>query len=131
MIRFFLCFFILFIVACENQSTEKTKNHSLGTGNPTVEEVLKQNENADIFIYNDIVYKNASSIDWVMDLHINVGEKILTISTQTSEGKEFQSGTATKLPIGTKIYKPSDEGEGILIAVVDGKEVRYLGLIEG
>lgn len=117
----------LLIAGCSNPSKNTTSDH---TGNPEIEEYLSVNTNADIFTYNGVIYKNASEIKWVTELDLHKGELVKEInSVYTGEG-DFPDKGATKLPVGTKIYKHTGEG-AILIAEVDGEGIPYLGLIEG
>jgi hypothetical protein len=133
-----ILFVSLIIVACTNPTIEnsdgKDSQRSIGskgsTGNPTVEEILQTNKDADIFVLNGIVYKNAEDIDWVNAKNLTLGEKVIEITKQTNDSKDFQNGTATNLPIGTRIYEPVEKGD-IYIAIVEDKEIRYLGLREG
>lgn len=98
--------------------------------NPTADEVLTKHKQTDIFLMNGIVYVNAEEIDWVIDLDLTIDEEVMEIIRRSDNGKDFIEGTASILPIGTKIYKPLEKGD-IYIAIVDGKEVRYFGLREG
>ncbi len=79
---------------------------------------------------DEVVYVNAEKIDWVKRTELTLGEVVLEIVRQSNDGKDFTEGTATKLPVGTKIYKPIEKGD-IYVAILDGREVRYLGLREG
>ena len=94
---------------------------------------MSSNKEADIFLVDDIVYANAQHIEWVNEKELKLGKEVIEISKQTVDSKQFNNGTASRLPVGTKIYRPSGTlGHGpIYIAVVNGEEIRYLGLIEG
>ncbi len=96
-------------------------------GNPTPTDFLK-NSKADIFVLDDIVYSNVENIDWVKELDYTIGEKIAVITKQTNKAKGFENGTSNKLPVGTIIYETDTP---INIAIVDGKELPYLKMIEG
>lgn len=117
----------LLISGCNGISNEITIESS---GNPTAEEILSENPEADIFMLGDLIYSNAENIDWVSEQPLTIGEEIAEIAAQTSESDEFENGTATRLPIGTKIHEAT-EREDIYIAVVDGEEIPYLSLVEG
>ncbi|MFC4408878.1 hypothetical protein ACFOZY_00370 [Chungangia koreensis] len=119
----------LLLSSCNTKETNQLNN--IETGNPTVEEILVENENADIFLLNGIVYSNAEQIDWVVNQELTVGQEVLEITKQTSDSHDFSNGSATKLPVGTKIYEKIDGNGDIVIAIVEGKEIRYLGLREG
>ncbi|MEW9674487.1 hypothetical protein [Ammoniphilus sp. 3BR4] len=120
---------MLIIAGCSN--TVPSNQERAKIENPTAEEILSTNRNADIFVVEGVVYSNADNVDWVKELDLNIGEEVIQITKQTNNGKEFENGTATKLPVGTKIYNSVEKHGPIYIAVVNGKEVRYLGLIEG
>ncbi|MEH7237825.1 hypothetical protein [Bacillus sp. JJ1562] len=97
------------------------------TGNPTPADFL-DNENADIFQLDGIVYSNAHDVDWVQELDYTVGEQVGEINTHSERAFRFSDGTASILPIGTKIYETDTP---VYIANVDGQEVPYLKMIEG
>ncbi|WP_430789623.1 hypothetical protein VBD025_04325 [Virgibacillus flavescens] len=96
-------------------------------GNPAPKDFLEQ-ENADIFMLGSIVYSNVEDVEWVQELDYNIGEQIAEISEQTDNAGDFTNGSATKLPVGTKIFKTD---KAVYIAVVDSKEIPYLKMIEG
>jgi hypothetical protein len=114
----------------ENSDGKDNEGSRGSTGNPTVEEILQNNKDADIFMLNGVVYTNAEDIEWVNAKKLTLGEEVVEISKQTTDSNKIENGTATKLPVGTKIYEPLEKGD-IYIAVVEGKEIRYLGLREG
>lgn len=137
MMRKVLLIFILFcsfmLVACanngeletnKNNELETNKVESITTHNPTVEEILSQDPDADILYMDDIVY--ATNIDWVDELSLTKGEEIGEIEKNTTNPKEFINKTANVLPVGTKIYRAKGSN-GMLIA--DDKY--YYGLVEG
>ncbi|NEW07432.1 hypothetical protein GK047_15615 [Paenibacillus sp. SYP-B3998] len=99
-------------------------------GNPTAKDILTNNKDADIFMLNGIIYRNAEDIKWVNERELTLGEEVGEIKKQTKKSGEFENYTATKLPVGTLIYKPVEKGD-IYIAIVDNKEILYLGLREG
>ena len=96
-------------------------------GNPTPKDYLKY-EDADIFLLNGIVHSNMEDVDWVQELAYTLGEEIGEITKQTDSAQEFENGTSNKLPVGTKIYRTDTP---LYIAIVDGKEIRYMEMIEG
>ena len=85
-------------------------------------------EDADIFLLNGIVHSNMENVDWVQELAYTLGEEIGEITKQTDSAQEFENGTSNKLPVGTKIYRTDTP---LYIAIVDGKEIRYMEMIEG
>ncbi|MFZ3579637.1 hypothetical protein [Virgibacillus sp. DJP39] len=117
----------IILVACNNQTTEDSGDQM---GNPTAEEILSKNKDADIFLLNGVVYSNAEDIEWVNEQELTSDEEVGEIKKQTKDSKAFENYSATKLPVGTKLYKPVKKGD-IYIVKVDGKEIRYLGLREG
>lgn len=126
-----LCCFM--IVGCTNNGELETNKHgeletnkeeTITTHNPTVEEILLQDPDADILYIDDIVY--ATNIDWVDELALTKGEEIGEVEKNTTSSKEFINKTANVLPVGTKIYR-AKERNGMLIA--DDKY--YYALVEG
>lgn len=116
------------LVACNSQTTSEISGNEIG--NPTAEQVLQNDKDADIFVLNDIVYTNAEGIEWVYEDDLTLGEEVGEIKKQTTDGDAFENFTASQLTVGTKIYEPV-ENSSIYIVIVDDKEIRYLGLIEG
>lgn len=118
--------------SCNNSSKIGIEPNKFSPKNPEVQEILSSNKDADIFLI-DVVYINAeeNDVSWVNDLDLSLGNQYYEITKQATKPEEFESGTATKLPVGTKIYKPNEKHGPILIAVVNGKEIRYLGQLEG
>ncbi|GAA0287457.1 hypothetical protein GGQ92_000834 [Gracilibacillus halotolerans] len=116
------------LVACNSQTTSELSGNDIG--NPTAEQILQNDKDADIFVLNDIVYTNAEGIEWVYDDDLTLGEEVGEIKKQTTDGDAFENFTASQLTVGTKIYEPV-ENSSIYIVIVDDKKIRYLGLIEG
>jgi len=125
---FLILFLLLALVACSGNGEEQHSTH-----NPTPEEILSEDKDADIFVEGDLVYTNAEDIDWVNEEELTTGEEIGEIKQQSDDSEEFEDFTATKLPVGTKIYEPEEDGIGgpIYIVKKDDEEIRYLGLVEG
>lgn len=127
----------LLLISCNSESnkqrtSEITDNERIIiNGNPTPEEILINDKDADIFLIGDVVYKNAEDIEWVSELDLTLGEKSGEIMKNTNISNEFESYTATKLPVGTVIYTPVETKGPIKIVIIDNKEIRYLGMIEG
>lgn len=96
-------------------------------GNPSPADFL-ENEDADIFVLGSIVYSNARDLEWVKELDYTIGEQIGEITNQSSEAKDFKSGTSNKLPNGTKIYETDTPA---YIVIVEGTEIPYIAMIEG
>ncbi|GAB3799796.1 hypothetical protein [Virgibacillus kimchii] len=95
------------LVACNSQTTPEISEGDIG--NPTAEQVLQNDKNADIFVINDIVYTNAEDIEWVYEDELTIGEEVGKIKKQNDDGEAFENFTATKLTVGTKIYEPVED----------------------
>ncbi|MEI5908919.1 hypothetical protein WAK64_17870 [Bacillus spongiae] len=95
--------------------------------NPTPKDFLKY-ENADIFLLNEYVYSNAQDLEWVSKLEYKLGEQVGEITNKADRSFNFKNGTANKLPIGTKIYGTNTPA---YIAIVNGREIPYLKMVEG
>src|SRR5699024_12164473 len=67
----------------------------ISTHNPTVEEILSQDPDADILYIDDIVY--ATNIDWVDELALTKGEEIGEVEKNTTSSKEFINKTANEI----------------------------------
>lgn len=124
-----LCIAIMMITGCTQVNLTGSKEYVIG--NPTAKEILINDPNADIFQYKDIIYTNASGIEWVQQADLTIGKSVGTIQKQYQPDLAFENGMATELPVGTVIYEPMKKSGPILIVVVNDEEVRYLGLIEG
>ena len=102
------------------------------THNPTGEEVLKLNPDADIFMFGDLIFIKADPSSWVQELKFEDQSKVGEITAVYDKQDSFINGMSTKLPVGTEIYAPSPrQGGEVLIIELDGKQHRYLALIEG
>ena len=105
-------------------------------GKPTPEDFL-DTPDADIFLWEDVVFLNAHNIDWVTEKEYSLGNSIGEITKTTTIAKEFSNGTSSKLPLGTRLYLVEGsesifegyESTRILIAVVDGIRIPYLAQI--
>lgn len=96
--------------------------------NPTAKEMLSRNEDADIFVMDGYVFLNAAHIEWVKDHGYELGEQRGEITRQTQDSWRFNAWTASKLPVGTKIFETNAP---FYIAVVNGDEIPYIKLVEG
>ena len=105
-------------------------NGLYATHNPTPQEILNENPDADFFLYKDAVAINAEHIEWVKNLKLTNGEMIGEIVYKYSKGVKFKQGMATKLSLGSKVYRAKERGEVLLVKVV-GKYIRYLLALEG
>ena len=117
------------VAACDHQVNVNSMVEEMG--NPTAEEILAENSDADIFMFNDVIYTNADNIDWVNEQELTLGNEVAEITQQTTDSEKFKNGTATKLPVGTKIYEPEAQTGDVYGVVIDGEEIYYFGLREG
>ncbi|WP_219836837.1 hypothetical protein [Paenibacillus sp. R14(2021)] len=111
--------FLVILSACQAAHTR---------GNPTAEEALRMDPDANIFMYNDTIFN--TGVPWVDELMLTKDKQVTEISKQKSNGKDFKNGTANKLAKGTKIYRVK-ERQDILIAETKDGDLRYYNLIEG
>jgi hypothetical protein len=120
---------ILFISGCKFLTVESKK--TVTVGNPTAAEILGKDHEADIFQYNNLIYINASQIEWIQEDTYEKGPKIAEIIKQSMDSDEFTDGTASKLPIGTKVFQVVGNGQLLLMVEKDDREIVYLAQIEG
>jgi len=123
----------LLLAGCgsDQDKQEERKNNSFEEhvlGNPTPQMVLQRNPAADIMMYSNVVLIAGS--DWVNEIELTKDTLLSRISLQTDDPAKFVNGTASKLPIGTKIYEVKERGD-ILIAETNKGDIRYYKLIEG
>lgn len=120
--RLLLVTLFMFLSLCGCSSIQEAYK-----GNPAPKDFLSNN-NADIFMYEGIVYSNVEGVEWVLELDYTIGEEILEIKKQKTKAIGFRNGTANKLPVGTVIYETNTP---VYIAIVDGVEIPYLAMLEG
>ncbi|WMT42000.1 hypothetical protein RE628_06055 [Paenibacillus sp. D2_2] len=77
------------------------------THNPTGEEMLNLNPEADIFMFGDLIYENADTLDWVQQFKFEGQSKVGEITAIYRDQENFTNGMSTKLPVGTEIFRPS------------------------
>lgn len=123
-----ICMMIL-ITGCKLQTAENEK--TITPGNPTATEVLSDDNEADIFQFNNLIYTNASTIEWVQEDTYEKGPQVDEIRKQSADSKEFSDGTASKLPVGTKVFQVVGNGQLLLMIEKDDEKIVYLALIEG
>jgi len=124
----FVLFIALFILTGCTEVQERSLVRSTGV---TALEILDRDPAADIFQLDGVVYGNASEIDWVRQKTLTAGKKVGIVEQLYQAGQPFEDRTATRLPVGAEIFEPAEDAGHILIVKVEGKEIRYLGLIEG
>lgn len=98
------------------------------TSNPTPEQVYSDDNNVDMFVYEDIVYINATDVDWVKSETFVKGDMIGEIHA-SGITSDFDNWNATVLPVGTEIYE-SDDSQ-ILLASLGEQLIPYLKWVEG
>ncbi|MDB5054500.1 MAG: hypothetical protein JWM44_2550 [Bacilli bacterium] len=97
-------------------------------GNPTAQEVLRMDPNANVFMYKDNIYN--AGIPWVDELKLNKDIQETEITHQSNNGKAFKNGTANKMVVGTKIFRVKERND-ILIAETEKGDIRFYQLVEG
>lgn len=94
-------------------------------GKVMAKDVLQQHGEADIFQYNGFIYSNMTEVDWFQEEKENYlkQEEIGAIQSQSTDAKAIHDFTATKLPVGTTIYRASknEKDTGILIVEYEGE----------
>ncbi|MPM35140.1 hypothetical protein SDC9_81730 [bioreactor metagenome] len=95
----------------------------------TPEAVLKTNTNADFFIMENTVYKNAEDVQWVKDIPLKKGN-FLGKTNKTKVKRNFKNWNATSLDIGTEVYKLEGR-EDIVLAKKEDKYIPYIRYVEG
>jgi hypothetical protein len=115
------------VVGCSKAEPSNSNGNEKGITDSDI--VIDAND--DFFLFNGVIYTNASDIEWVQKADLAIGKKLGNITKQYDEGHLFEENMATKLPVGTEIYEPIKKAGAILIVKVNDKKIRYLGLIEG
>ncbi|PLR75233.1 hypothetical protein CU633_22215 [Bacillus sp. V3-13] len=111
---------IMLLVSCTTQ-TSTTEQIALN--------ILEKDSKADIFIFNDRIYKKNDSAASLNEDHLN---KVGEITKNYKKGVPFENGVATTLPIGTKIYsqKQSKDKDELYIKTEEGF-FKYIAEVEG
>lgn len=125
----FMVGILLLMTGCHFTSAGSEKVHTMSK--PTAEEILAEDHEADIFQYNNVIYINATNIDWVQEKTYDKGAKLSEITRKQDDSTQFIDGTANKLPIGTNVFQTKGNGLLLLMIEKEDKEVIYLGLVEG
>lgn len=125
--KFFIMLLLLLSIYASGCADSETK--IVSSKNPDASEILALEKNADLFQWNNIVYK--TDVDWVNDLKLSKEKQLGEITESYSEHlNEFKNGMATKLQKGSKIFMAKERGD-ILIVEDNGKVKYYLALVEG
>lgn len=98
------------------------------TNNPDAEEVLALEPNANIFQYDNIIYK--THIDWVDELDVTKDEQIGAIKEINKEETNFKNEMSNNLPVGAKIFSAKERGD-VLIVEYEDITLKYLAIVEG
>ncbi|MFP7279251.1 hypothetical protein SFC11_07795 [Exiguobacterium indicum] len=111
------------LVGCNNEEIMQSTSEK-----PTASEVLSEDSKADIFQFNDTIYK--SDVAWAEKTEVTQNKKVGEIKRRSSDRDDFDNGTATKLSKGTALYS-SKERNDILLVSFNGKLKKYVALGEG
>ncbi|MGZ9585852.1 hypothetical protein [Paenibacillus marinisediminis] len=125
-----ICSFAL-LIGCDKGPTKQISEQHIETttiGNPTAQEVLRMDSNANIFMYKDTIYN--AGVSWVDELELTKDIQVTEISHQSNNDKDFKNGTANKLEVGTKIFRVKERND-ILIAETEKGDIRFYQLVEG
>lgn len=128
-------FLVLILVGCNSKQGSINSESKGGRielkytiGNPTAEDVLSTDPNANIFMYENTIY--TEGIDWVSELELTKDKLITEIIDQRVDGKAFSNGKASKLIIGTKIFSVKERNDIVIAETKDG-DIRFYMLVEG
>lgn len=126
----FLFSLLILLTGCSTSHSSQPQRQTQNIGNPTAEEILKNNPEADLLQLRFIVYLKAEDNSWVQQEKLGSLQDVGEIRSTYDGSEPFENEMATKLVAGTKIYEAAHSS---LIIVIDdnGKEIRYLPLIEG
>ncbi|REE78581.1 hypothetical protein A8990_12655 [Paenibacillus taihuensis] len=125
-----ICSFSLLIGCGKEPIKQISEQQSVNTttGNPTAQEVLRMDSNANIFMYRDTIYN--AGVSWVDELNLTKDVQVTEISHQSNVSKDFKNGTANKLEVGTKIFRVKERND-ILIVETEKGDIRFYQLVEG
>ncbi|WP_421379804.1 hypothetical protein ACOJQI_16310 [Bacillus salacetis] len=117
--RFLALVFLL--AACTNQSTSSTES--------IANNILENNPQADIFLFNDRIYE---SKELVHSININELEEVGKITKSHEKKGSIEENMATSLPVGTKIYflKGSENKDHLYVRKKEGV-YKYVAETEG
>ncbi|WP_394679564.1 hypothetical protein [uncultured Exiguobacterium sp.] len=111
------------LVGCNNEENMQSTSEK-----PTASEVLNEDAKADIFQFDDTIYK--SDVAWAEKTEVTQNEKVGEIKRRSSDKDAFDNGTATKLSKGTALYSTKERND-ILLVNFKGKFKKYVALGEG
>lgn len=99
--------------------------------NPTAKSILKENSQADILQYKNLIYINVTNLELVKKSKFTKGDMIGKVKKNTKVSKDFKDFYATKLAIGTELFSTKDNNTQFIIAKLNGKQILYKVLLEG
>ena len=90
----------------------------------TAKDVINQDSEADIIQLNGFIYSNMTELEWFQERKEKLTKHTLLGETQKQLTSRFgfEDWTATKLPVGTKIYSASENGSELDILIVEVDE---------
>lgn len=97
--------------------------------NCSPENILKRSSDLDLFVVNNVVYVNASEVEWAKELELTKSD-ILGKINKTGVRQNFTDWNATKLEVDTCIYS-TEEREDLVLVEVGDRLVPYLKYVEG
>jgi len=103
------------------------KKTTVDNANPTT--LYQQNNSIDMLIYDGVAFVNASDLDWVAALDLNIGQQLGTIK-RSNVTREFVDFDATIIDTGIIIYS-SNERKDFILANIDGDFIPYYMWVEG
>ncbi|MCT2537676.1 hypothetical protein NC661_11410 [Aquibacillus koreensis] len=128
----------LFLIILTITTLSESFPPNLGSiGNPTAKEILDGNPDADILKLDGLIFSHSDHQEWGNGKEYTRGELIGEINNQTTNAWWFRNLYATKLPKGTKVHMPSEEGyeKGnapfALVVEYEGQLLIYRSLREG
>lgn len=117
------------IIGCTNNKLPTSDTTTVYTNKSIdAEEVLTLEPNADIFQFDEIIYK--TNIEWVDNLTVTKNSQLGEIKMKNEKDANFENEFSNKLPIGTKIFSTKERTD-VLVVEVDGKLKKYLAIVEG
>lgn len=125
---FILLLMCLLTTGCTKDEILITSEQTKTIGNPTAQEVLRMDPNANVFMYKDTIYN--AGIPWVDELKLTKDIQVTEITHQSNNSKAFKNGTANKLAVGTKIFRVKERND-ILIVETERGDIRFYQLVEG
>jgi len=122
MLKLIICniMFLLVLAGCSSAIPD----------NPTAKSILKENSQADIFQYNQLIYIRITEPELAKENFIK-SDQLGEIKKMTSSSLFFKDFYATKLPIGTKIFASNEHNTYTIIVELDDEQRIYKALVEG